>query len=300
MHRIDVKRHMAPEDIDAVRDLLRVAEAADGDQPLSEQRGLDVTQGEGFAGLIAWETGVDHPVGYAHLNLGADGWDLEVVIDPQHRASGNTVGIDLVRDAIGIAGQEGGGRFQLWVSKPRPDHDEMAAANGLTPTRDLYQMRRPLPVDEPWQLETRPFQPGRDEAAWLVVNNRAFAWHPDQGGWDEATVKAREAENWFDPEGFLLHEENGRLAGFCWTKIHADHDPPLGEIYVIAVDPDWQGTGLGRKLVLAGLDYLAGRGLKVGMLYVDATNQPALKLYIDLGFTIDHIDRAYVGDVPVS
>ena len=63
---------------------------------------------------------------------------------------------------------------------------------------------------------------------------------------------------------------------------------------MIAVDPDWQGTGLGRKLVLAGLDYLAGKGLTVGMLYVDAANTPAVKLYVDLGFTIDHIDRAYV------
>jgi mycothiol synthase len=153
-------------------------------------------------------------------------------------------------------------------------------------------------VGEPWQLETRPFRPGRDDDAWLAVNNRAFHWHPEQGGWDAATLKAREAEEWFDPEGFLLHEEGGRLAGFCWTKVHADHDPPLGEIYVVAVDPDWQGTGLGRKLVLAGLDSLYHRGLTVGMLYVDATNRPALKLYIDLGFTIDHLDRAYVGDIP--
>jgi mycothiol synthase len=154
-----------------------------------------------------------------------------------------------------------------------------------------------LPVGKPWQLETRPFQPGADEAAWLTVNNRAFNWHPEQGGWDEATLKAREAEDWFDPEGFLLHEEGGRLAGFCWTKIHADHDPPLGEIYVVAVDPDWQGTGLGRKLTLAGLAYLAHQGLKVGMLYVDATNRSALKLYVDLGFTIDHVDRAYAAEI---
>jgi ribosomal protein S18 acetylase RimI-like enzyme len=33
------------------------------------------------------------------------------------------------------------------------------------------------------------------------------------------------------------------------------------------------------------------------MLYVDATNAPAIKLYVDLGFTINHIDRAYIGDI---
>src|SRR5260370_23411893 len=133
---------------------------------------------------------------------------------------------------------------------------------------------------------------GQDEPAWLEVNNRAFHWHPEQGGWDIATLKARQAEPWFDPNGFLLHERDGKLLGFCWTKIHDDTTPRLGEIYVIAVDPDAGGRGLGPALVLAGLAYLSERDLTMGMLYVDATNAPALHLYDELGFTIDHVDRA--------
>jgi mycothiol synthase len=90
------------------------------------------------------------------------------------------------------------------------------------------------------------------------------------------------------------------LAGFCWTKVHAEHDPPLGEIYVIAVDPDFGGRGLGRALTLRGLDHLARAGLHVGMLYVDASNEPATKLYAHLGFTLNHVDRAYTGDIAAS
>ena len=189
--------------------------------------------------------------------------------------------------------------MHLWVYQPTAAHDEMATRVGLRRGRDLLQMRRPLPVDQaPADLDLRPFRPGSDEQRWLEVNNRAFEWHPEQGGWDLETITANEREPWFDPAGFLLHERDGRLAGFCWTKVHADDDPPLGELYVIAVDPDFQGLGLGRQLVLAGLDWLhRERRLTTAMLYVDAANDKAVALYERLGFAVDHVDRAYVGDV---
>jgi mycothiol synthase len=290
---------MDRDEIASVGALLDRAAAADGQRPLDGQRWPDLARSgrDGFAGVVAREEGEDVPVGYAQVTRDGAGWALDLVVDPRHRTPGGPAGEDLLRAALSVVASEGGGSVQLWVSRPTPETDRLAAAAGLAERRDLYQMRRPLPVEEEWALETRPFRPGVDDEAWLAVNNRAFAWHPEQGGWDRETLKAREAEPWFDPDGFLLHEERGRLAGFCWTKVHADHDPPLGEIYVIAVDPDWRGTGLGRRLVLAGLAHLAGKGLPVGMLYVDATNTPAVKLYGDLGFGIDHIDRAYRADV---
>lgn len=300
MHRLEIKRQMGTGDIAAVSALLDVAAAHDHHRPLGEHQWLDLVQGgrEGFAGLVAWEPGHDHPVGYAQVTRGTDSWALEFVVDPHHRQPGEPIGRDLVSAALEVIAGEGGGHVHLWVPKPTAAHDAVAAAAHLRRGRELLQMRRPLPVGEPWSLTLRPFVPGRDEEAWLEVNNRAFAWHPEQGGWDLATLKAREAEAWFDPAGFLLHESAGRLVGFCWTKVHADHDPPLGEIYVIAVDPDFAGRGLGRALVLAGLDHLAAKGLTVGMLYVDGANTAAVRLYEHLGFAVDHVDRAYVGDVP--
>jgi mycothiol synthase len=164
-------------------------------------------------------------------------------------------------------------------------------------------MRVALPLGEkpawPPGVDVRPFVPGRDDDAWLAVNNRAFAGHPEQGGWVESTLARRLAEPWFDPKGFLLAFDADGLAGFCWTKIHAatDGDPELGEIFVIGVDPSRAGAGLGRALVVAGLRSLAERGLRTGMLFVDGDNGAALRLYESLGFTTHRRDRAYEREV---
>lgn len=310
MHTIEVKRQMGAGDAAAVKGLLDAAATADGHAALDEHAWLDLVHGgrEGFAGLVASEDGHDHPVGYAQVSGGSGSWALEYVVDPHHRVPGNTIAADLLREAAEIIASEGGGHVHMWVNQPRPEHEALAETIGLKPGRVLYQMRRPLPVEDELRpegppLETRPFRVGFDEEAWLEVNNRAFHWHPEQGGWELETIKQREAEPWFDPEGFLLHEDSaGRLDGFCWTKVHADTDPPLGEIYVIAVDPEAPNPipGLGRRLVIAGLDHLYSEGLRVGMLYVDASNSKAVKLYIELGFVINHLDQAFVGDIAAA
>ena len=295
-----MKRQMGAGEIAAVSGLLEAAARHDNHPALGDHQWVDLVHGgrAGFAGFVAWETGHDHPTGYAQVTKGPVNWALEYVVDPHHRDPGRRVARALLESALDLVAREGGGHVHIWVAQATADDDTLAASLGLTKGRELFQMRRPLPLPpEETGVVTRPFVPGQDEKRWLEVNNRAFSWHPEQGGWDVETLRAREAESWFDPEGFLLHERDGRLAGFCWTKIHPDRNPPLGEIYVIAVDPDFQGLGLGRALVVSGLRHLEGKGLGVGMLYVDGGNTPAVTLYKEMGFTIDHTDQAYVGDV---
>jgi len=302
--RLEVKHEMGRADIAAVSELLEVATEVDGHPPLDEHQWLDLVNGgrHDFAGLVAWEPGHDHPVGYAQITREAAGtrqatWALECVVDPHHREPDLGIARTLLDAARNLVAEAGGGHVHMWVPKPTDGTDELAAAIGLRRGRELLQLRRALPADDGPTVAVRPFVPGHDEAAWLEVNNRAFHWHPEQGGWDLETLANREAQPWFDPTGFLLHERDGKLAGFCWTKVHPTHEPPLGEIYVVAVDPGFRGMGLGRALMVAGLDHLARQGLTMTMLYVDADNAGALRLYDHLGFTTDHVDRAYVGDV---
>jgi len=183
----------------------------------------------------------------------------------------------------------------VWVDHPSTALDEAMTDIGLAPARDLYIMDVHLPLTAQSSITTRPFEPGVDESAWVSVNNRAFASHREQSGWTLGDIQDRMNESWFDPAGFLIHEVDGQILGFCWTKIHADLDPPSGEIYVIAIDPDGQGRGLGRALTMAGLESIHSRGLTRGFLYVDADNAKAVSLYVDLGFKIETIRRLYKG-----
>lgn len=299
MRVLEIKRQMAQDDIAVVGELLAAAERADGHQALADHQWLDLVQGgrAGFAGLVAWEPGHPHPVAYAQVSRGNDSWGLELVVDPHHRYEMTTIGPELLSAAAEVVRSEGGGPVHWWVSEATSIHHTLAADIGLHPTRLLHQMRRPLPTGLEVTVPTRAFVPGQDEEAWLHVNNRAFARHPEQGGWDLDTFRAREREAWFDSDGFRLHERDGRLAAFCWTKIHADRDPRLGEIYVIAVDPDFHGLGLGRELTLAGLEWLAAHHITVGMLHVDAENLAAVTLYRSLGFEVHHDSQAFVGEI---
>ena len=230
--------------------------------------------------------------GAAHVDRIPTGWMVELV-----GASTPDVAVERLHAALEAVAGEGGGLTRLWVRHGDDAARAAAEALGFAEERSLHQLRRPLPVDLPWSLDVRPFVVGQDEQAWLEVNNRAFDWHPEQGGWTLTDLQERMAEPWFDPEGFLLHEEDGRLLGFCWTKEHRDEEPPLGEIYVIATDPAAGRKGLGTALTLAGLDHLHGRGLGIGMLYVDGTNAKGLAMYDRLGFVVHGTDVAWTIEV---
>lgn len=195
-----------------------------------------------------------------------------------------------IRDVI--AGAETGESVQLWIEHAAEHDDAFAADLDFQPYRDLWRMQRPLPAPRS-DIDTRAFVPGADGEEFLAVNNRAFHWHPEQGGLTTADLAERMAESWFDAEGFRLHQRDGRLAGFCWTKVHPDENPPAGEIYAIAVDPDFHGQGLGKPMTLSGLDHLADQGLTMGFLYVESDNDPAVASYRSLGFHHHSTNRAY-------
>jgi mycothiol synthase len=320
--RIEVLHELDASQRDAVYALVAEVQQRTGHRPLSDHLWLDLVHGgRSWHAAVLATADTAHIADTADSDAEADGrllayaqlscgpatprsWAIELVLDPgfvDGTDEARALAADVLAAARTAIADAGGGHVHWWVFDPGPDADELASGIGLTPGRTLYQMRVPLPLTtSPTDTTTRPFEVGTDEQAWLEVNNAAFAQHAEQGSWDLATLRLREREDWFDPHGFLLHERDGRLAAFCWTKLHHDTDPVLGEIYVIAVHPDFHGLGLGKALTVAGLASIAERGVTTGMLYVDHHNTAAVGLYRSLGFTVHRTDRAYVGDVPAA
>ena len=185
---------------------------------------------------------------------------------------------------------------QIWIEDAQMDDDNLLNSIGFSSYRDLWQMRCKFPPNGEG-IPTRPFICGVDDEAFLEVNSRAFSWHPEQGSLDLSKLNDLFKEEWFDDEGFLLLEVKNRLAGFCWTKLHHQGDLTVGEIFAIAVDPDFHGRGFGKPLTISGLNYLANAGADIGMLYVEADNKPAIRIYEDIGFTHFSTNRAYRNSV---
>ena len=297
---------VTPVDLVTVTRLHDDVEALDGHPSLGEAvwRDLDDPLDPVSAGILATDDG--RAVGFAYVyrsdNFSPPHWAAGVVVHPDAGGSPE-VEVAVLERAVEHVSREGGGLVVLWIFEPGARDDEAAARAGFRHQRDLLQERVRLPLAEtpawPPGVEVRSFVPGQDDDVWLAVNNRAFADHPEQGGWVQETLDRRMAEPWFDPKGFLLAFDADGLAGYCWTKVHpaTDADQELGEIFVIGVDPSRQGSGLGKALVVAGLSYLAERGIRTGMLFVDGDNEPAIRLYESLGFTTHRRDRAYEREV---
>jgi mycothiol synthase len=301
---IQTLHHLTRPQVEAVLALADAAEHTDGVRPINEATELRLrsattseTGGEGqgvrdVVHVIATdEDGATH--GYAQLSGAAAGApEIELAVHTDHRRRGTGRAMlrkarDLVRDKT----------LRGWAHGDLPGARALAAAEGFEPVRGLLKMRLDLAaadlpdVEIPAGVRIRGFEPGHDEDAWLRVNSRAFATHPEQGKWTRADLDARMSEPWFDPAGFLMavEESTGELLGYHWTKA----EDGVGEVYVVGVDPAAQGRRLGSVLTLTGLHHLKAVGVPVVDLYVESDNEPALKVYTRLGFQRSALDVMY-------
>ncbi|MBS9532441.1 mycothiol synthase [Mycobacterium sp. M1] len=285
-----------------VRDLIAAATTDDGVAPVGEQVLRELPESR-TAHLLA--TDADAVVGYLNLTVPQDDSQpmTEFAVHPQARRRG--VGAALAQAAL----TRTDGRARFWAHGTLAAARATAARLGLVTVRELLQMRRSLHgVSEPTVptgVRIRTYAGPADDAELLRVNNAAFSWHPEQGGWTADDLAERRREPWFDPQGLFLafgadDDTDAHLLGFHWTKIHLDK-PGIGEVYIVGVDPAAHGRGLGRLLTEVGIASLAHRlgdaEQPTVLLYVESDNAAALRTYQRLGFTVYSVDTAYSATV---
>ena len=286
--------HLSKSQQESVLSLIKAAHDFDGTPAIAEHVLLHLRHGgdKSDSHLVIEEN--QQVIAYAHLDTTdlVAGPSVEAVVHPLHRGKG--LGALILKEAIKICGD----RTRIWSHGDLPAAKAIAASLNLERLWSNLLMSKPIgkiqPVTSKYPIRT--FIPGLDNQAFLALNNNVFANYPDQGGWSEDDLKVRVNESWFDDKGFFVAEDKGELIGFCWTKIHGAHThshtggdddhghEALGEIYVLAVNPDYKGRGMGRDLTITGLNYLKYQGLNNVMLYVGVENKPAFKLYKSLGF----------------
>ncbi len=274
------------------------AEAAetDGYHPFNEQSMFDVSTGLRTPLLLS---DAGHPVGAVVTGRG----ELDLVVRPATRRRGHATAA-LTALLPGLPGE-----LTAWSHGDHPGARALAARFGFTADRTLLQLRMPLPAGtggtsaaaEPVgtlgaATDIGPFLPGTDDAEWVALNALVFAGHPEQGALTLTDLEARQSEPWFDAGDFLLARDrsSSRILGYNWLKIEPGE--AVGEIYVIGVHPDAAGQGLGRRLMLAGLERLRSRGAATAALYVEADSTGAVHLYRSLGFADHTVDVQYRRD----
>lgn len=268
--------------VEAVRDMAREVARHDEFEAISEQMLLNLTSGRQVQHILL--TAAAAVVGYGQIDDGA----AELTVHPAWR------GQDLGRRALHETLREPG--VHVWAHGDLPAAAHLAAQFGLQRVRDLWVMAMDPPETVPPTQEregvrVREFSPGQDEDAWLELNARAFADHPEQGKLTRADLDERMGQPWFDPALFFLAEDaaTGELLGSMWLKVQDG----VGEIYALGVHPQAQGRGIGGLLTSWAMSALTAARLNRLELYVEGENAAAIRTYRRVGFTKERADVQY-------
>jgi mycothiol synthase len=248
-------------------------------------------------------------IGYLQVDRGGDTASAELVVHPGHRRqhTGSMLLRTAERDArlpavSGAPGQRGK-PLRVWAHGDLPPARAFATAKGYDVARELLFLARPLSASVepatavPDGFRIRTFRPGTDDDAWVALNARAFADHPEQGRLTVDDLRDRMAEPWFDAAGFFLVEPTGGGApvAYLWTKVEPGGPDGArdGEVYAVGVDPSAQGRGLGGALTSVAVEHLASVGADRAVLYVDGDNAAARATYDRAGFAVAARDVQY-------
>jgi GNAT superfamily N-acetyltransferase len=132
-------------------------------------------------------------------------------------------------------------------------------------------------------LSLRAWAPVFASLAEVLGENGIFTqMHPD---WRADQSRAVRAACHTEGMRVWVAEHEGGVAGFVAARL--DRAESMGEVYMIAVDPEHQGAGIGASLMERALAWLRDSGMALVMVETggDPGHAPARRLYERAGFT---------------
>lgn len=108
------------------------------------------------------------------------------------------------------------------------------------------------------------------------------AFYPE--GWQTRQLADVEATCRDDETDMWVALTDGALSGYVGLRVHPEDS--MGEIYILAVDPDHQRKGVGTALMSFAFDWMRERNLSIAMVETggDEGHAPSRASYESVGF----------------
>lgn len=140
-------------------------------------------------------------------------------------------------------------------------------------------------------LSIRAWSPVFDSLQEAMDLDVYRSFYPD--GWRVSQLRAVEGVCAAADTKVWVAIDSGSILGFVAVKLHFESS--MGEIYMVAVDPDYQRRGIGTALMEFALDWMKVAGMSVAMVETggDPGHAPARCTYEKLGFRLFPVARYF-------
>jgi mycothiol synthase len=210
-----------------------------------------------------------------------------VVVAPEHEGRG--IGALLLRWTERRERERGADRHRQWIAASNDRAAELLSGAGYTLARSYARMARSLDeietatAEAPESVRLRPLDVERDAVALHAVDAASFAASPDYMPEPLEFFRERHLEGHdFDPELSRVAEAEDRIVGFLLARRWPNE---VGFVDILAVEPAYQGRGVGTQLLLTAFAAFAAEGLREAQLGVAGDNPVGLRLYDRVGMT---------------
>ena len=319
MLSVSIRPYAGESDLEAIADLVNTCEEVDRlDQgtSISElQQEFNQPSRDLARDICLWEDAGGKLIGFAQLWISEpgevmDGW-LSFSVRPEARGGGvEAAAVAWGEMRMREVAQERGAHVKLRSGVRTQDADRISVLEscGFQIARYFCRMARSLsePIAEPQFPEgfaLRLFSGEEDAEAWVEMFNQSFIDH-----WNHHDLTVEKFKYHLTKPSYrkdldlIAVAADGTFAAFCCGAISLEECDRTGRnegwIAVLGTRRGFRKLGLGRAMLLAGLQRLKAAGVETAILGVDTANPSgALRLYESAGFHNIRDSISYVKDV---